>query len=833
MSESTVSQNMGPGIDPVTGNFIKPPMDDTESIEAGIPKNKSKELLKNLEIFGYQQIAFLRNQLSQILNRSREVTSAGNVSSEANGNLSELNGQAEKITQEAGLEIEATLSSNYISDLLREPSSLDNISVESIQLLQREMTDKRINNQEFIDKMADAFSDENIQRVKEILGGSAKTKDCKISILREFTSDEQFKIDALSAQQVSRIFYMFKNMGSFEDVASVYERAGSERFKQSPIIRELYAVALNKIGRLEDSERMIDDLSLNGQSNGECAGILGKVYKIKYENLQDQDRPAAVEALKKSVDILEDGFDKTFESYPGINMVYNRITLGVETGNIETINRAIKESKLVNLAAIKAGGEQSADFWTLATLLESSVIADLDNPRILNNVLRKANQLWEIESPIKNLVNLKKQLESLQNSSTEQLDGESVNSVNINKIIENIDLALVPLENRRSILAELTEAGSSESEKSIEIDDPDLKTTEKIFKSGFSYGEIATFVSGNIEFGGQLQSHIVNRFDVKMARGIIESMNLNMTEDFEVFNTKIDELIRQRYNTEPLEDLHSPDHQRFDLEINSINKAMGIDGQDKTRSNDSRTNIMIDFYLGRGDCRQHAHTKQLLFDTWKTNLINKHLSNAYQNLKNGNESDFQISIDMAKELSNVRMLVFDSVVTAPIKMVSKYNPVIQDGKRVFNEEGVQPVEDHTWNGLVRLGNDGKISEFRMVDSFYQNNYRFGGQETSSDGQIKTGIAIDPRGILQDGFSGGMIDTVDGRQAPILLKPTVYAGDRETRDRPADELGLPTFRGSIINNFPEQNGKLDLSGFFDPQTSQRVNQLMEKIILSQQ
>ena len=27
---------------------------------------------------------------------------------------------------------------------------------------------------------------------------------------------------------------------------------------------------------------------------------------------------------------------------------------------------------------------------------------------------------------------------------------------------------------------------------------------------------------------------------------------------------------------------------------------------------------MADFWLGKGDCRQHAYTKQLFFDIWKT-----------------------------------------------------------------------------------------------------------------------------------------------------------------------------------------------------------------------
>ena len=34
-------------------------------------------------------------------------------------------------------------------------------------------------------------------------------------------------------------------------------------------------------------------------------------------------------------------------------------------------------------------------------------------------------------------------------------------------------------------------------------------------------------------------------------------------------------------------------------------------------------------------------------------------------------------------------------------------------------------EDHPWNGLVKLNENGVIENFTKTDSFYQNEYKFG------------------------------------------------------------------------------------------------------------
>lgn len=686
--------------------------------------------------------------------------------------------------------IEHVAEHHELSDFLSNPKKIEQLDIKLLQSQTEELRESQR-------KFNNIFKSEVLKTSNKKEKGILTTKMLEEAPLQNFT-----------AGQTATIFNTFKQAGDFEKMITTYNQSESVIFKKSPVIRELLAVALHKAGELEKSEEVIHELINEGKGNGEVYAILGKIYKVRHDQLQSEDPVKASELLRQSVDYLEKGFKSGFEFYPGINLVYNKITEGSNEKNVGKIQKALKTAELVYISAQKAGGMNSGDFWTLATVLESSLMTGRESESALNKVIEKANVDWEINAPIENLERLKNQIGTL----------EEVKSENI---IRNIDNALTKLKEKLKEIKEETVSKKEKVTQNVESKDKKTEATDFIFNNGFNYGEISSFVGGNIEYGGQLHSHVVNRWDISAGREFLKKAELNNITDFKEFNKKIDILIRQRYGTAPLEDLHSPEHKDFDDFMKKFNGALNVEKQD-----DSRTNVVVDFWLGKGDCRQHAYTKQLFFDIWKTDNINKILEELYDSLNKNDDEAFNEAIEKAKSLVNSQMFVFDSVVVAPIQMEKKYLPKgDEEGRKLLTTDGsLNEVEDHTWNGLVELDEEGVIKNFTKTDSFYQSEYKFGeGSETNVEE------------ITTKGFSGGefeVFDPITNKKVKVEIKltPTVYAGGREKRMKSRDDdLGTPLLRGLAIGDFSTSEGKLDVNNFFDQETNKKIDSFVNKII----
>jgi len=714
-----------------------------------------------------------------------------------NGSDREIGERTELVTREIEIvkenaveNIEHIAEYHELSNFLSNPEKIEGLDLKLLQSQTEELRESQR-------KFNSVFKSEVLKTSNKKEKGILTNKMLEETPLQNFT-----------AGQTATVFNTFKQAGDFEKMITTYNQSESIIFKKSPVIRELLAVALHKAGELEKSEKVIHELINEGKGNGEVYAILGKIYKVRHDRLQSEDPVKASEFLKQSVDYLEKGFKNGFEFYPGINLTYNKITEGSNEKNVDKVQKALKTAELVYISAQKAGGMNSGDFWTLATVLESSLMTGRESETALNKVIEKSNVDWEINAPIENLERLKNQIGTLGGLKSEN-------------IIKNIDNALTKLKEKLKEIKEGTVSEKENTDQKIESKDKKAEATDFIFNNGFNYGEISSFVGGNIEYGGQLHSHVVNRWDISVGREFLKKAELNDITDFKEFNKKIDILIRQRYGTAPLEDLHSPEHKDFDDFMKKFNGALNVEKQD-----DSRTNVMVDFYLGKGDCRQHAYTKQLFFDIWKTDNINKILEESYDSLNKNDDKTFNEGIEKAKSLVNSQMFVFDSVVVAPMQMEKKYLPKgDEEGRKLLTTDGsLNEVEDHTWNGLVELDEEGVIKTFTKTDSFYQNEYKFGeGAETNIED------------ITTKGFSGGefeVFDSVNNKTVKVEIKltPTVYAGGREKRMKSRDDdLGSPLLRGLAIDDFFTSEGKLDVNNFFDQETNKKIKGFVNKVI----
>lgn len=625
-------------------------------------------------------------------------------------------------------------------------------------------------------------SDENfIKEFRTVLStvsveDSKTQKSEEAQAIRGFFTEKLASGEELSDQQVGTVLYELKNRGDDAGVVEVFEAGMPSGLEGSAVLREFYAVSLNKIGRLEDSIGVLEALMTDDNARvGEVAGILGKTRKLQSKETPDEQQK--VEYMRQSVAALEEGFNATYEFYPGINLVYNQIELAKMTGDVSLIEKAFNDAELVMYSAKKAGAERTSDFWTAATLLESSIFAGEVTPQMVQHCLETSQHDWELGATIGNLKGVAETISTqLGSGELDEATAERLTKILgiINGDTDNPGVLSV-LEGESSLLVE-TETTPNDS----------------IVEQGFMYGETTTLIGGNIQFGGQLQAHTVNRFDVKVAHSVMEHFGLDSISSVEEFNQVVDGIIRQQFGTAALEDLHGDLHKVYDTQMKNLLDTLGINGQVDKSVVDSRTNVMVDFLLGKGDCRQHAHAKQLLFDSWKTFKLN----NLIGKLKDAHETpditDDEQARQQIQELLSKQMMVFDSIVESKIQMNGLYDPKHDSSGSLIESDDFEPVEDHTWNGIVTFDEAGHVASLEMADSFYQEEYGFGGR-----GQIIT----EPSNYTEDGMAVTEISAVDEdgtvKKAPVRLKPTPYAGSRGKRMLTHADVGAAHLRGVDI------------------------------------
>jgi tetratricopeptide (TPR) repeat protein len=200
-------------------------------------------------------------------------------------------------------------------------------------------------------------------------------------------------------------------MLSFRDVSAWDEmvRLADEfpdRLKSNAVVRQQYALALNRRNQPGDRDRATRTLDALIQEKGadpETLGILGRVHKDRYNELKKANSIMAPAALDDAIAAYTKGFESDpRDYYPGVNA----ITLLVEKGDAEASKEADRLMPLVSFAVARRGGVSSSNYWDLATVLELRAI---DNDwtmvgRVLPKVLAAGRASWMIKTTWDNLL---------------------------------------------------------------------------------------------------------------------------------------------------------------------------------------------------------------------------------------------------------------------------------------------------------------------------------------------------------------------------------------------------------------------------------------------
>jgi len=167
------------------------------------------------------------------------------------------------------------------------------------------------------------------------------------------------------------------------------------------MVQEQLALALNRVGRHEEAENVLNALIEKRGPSSETYGILGRVFKDRWESAKKHGEQIPARALHdKAIEAYLKGFEADWrDAYPGINAV----TL-MELKDPPDPRR-LKLIPVVAYAVERRIAAGKPDYWDHATLLELAVLSKDQQKAAsaLGNALILVRESWEPETTARNL----------------------------------------------------------------------------------------------------------------------------------------------------------------------------------------------------------------------------------------------------------------------------------------------------------------------------------------------------------------------------------------------------------------------------------------------
>jgi predicted negative regulator of RcsB-dependent stress response len=175
----------------------------------------------------------------------------------------------------------------------------------------------------------------------------------------------------------------------------------AQPIERSVLVQEQLGLALNRAGRGDEAERVLLDVLDRQGPSSETYGILGRVYKDRWQAAQSAgDAVLARGLLGKAINAYLKGFESDWrDAYPGINAV----TL-MELKDPPDPRR-LSLIPVVSYAVERRVANGKPDYWDYATRLELAVLANDQGgaESALSDALACVRESWEPETTARNV----------------------------------------------------------------------------------------------------------------------------------------------------------------------------------------------------------------------------------------------------------------------------------------------------------------------------------------------------------------------------------------------------------------------------------------------
>ena len=196
------------------------------------------------------------------------------------------------------------------------------------------------------------------------------------------------------------LFFAYRAVNDWDGMIALHRRLPPELANLRTMLEQL-AFALNRAGHGDVAESVILDILNSKGPSSEAYGLLGRIYKDRWNIARLEGRTFAANGLlDKAIDAYMHGVETHLQDiYPGINA----LTL-MELGDRSQQSRS-QLLPVVRRAAEHRLTSSQPDYWDHATLLEIAVIGkDEKASKVhLGNALKAVREPWERETTARNL----------------------------------------------------------------------------------------------------------------------------------------------------------------------------------------------------------------------------------------------------------------------------------------------------------------------------------------------------------------------------------------------------------------------------------------------
>jgi len=226
-----------------------------------------------------------------------------------------------------------------------------------------------------------------------------KPAEQAVGALREYEAALGDPADMEAGLAVS-LFLAYRDLKGYGEMLRLAE-AMAAPLRETVLVREQYAFALNREGRSEEAESVLKQLLAERGPSSETYGLLGRVYKDRYDAARKGGDDALAKVwLQRAIDAYRKGFDADLrDDYPGVNAVTLMAIREHDDPSLAELLPVVRYAARQRVAQGKAG------YWGYATLFELAVIAgdEAGARAALAEALAERPEPWMRETTLNNL----------------------------------------------------------------------------------------------------------------------------------------------------------------------------------------------------------------------------------------------------------------------------------------------------------------------------------------------------------------------------------------------------------------------------------------------
>jgi MAP3K TRAFs-binding domain len=176
-------------------------------------------------------------------------------------------------------------------------------------------------------------------------------------------------LDDVEAGVLVDLLLSYRAVEEWKDMIRLVE-AMPEPVRRTVLVREQYGFALNRDDRGEEAERVLLRVIEDHGESSETLGLLGRVYKDRWEAARGGSALLAEGHLDQAIDAYRRGFEADWrDAYPGVNAV---TLMEIRDPGGATQQELVPVVRYSNRRRVDGRG---SDYWDHATRLELGVIA--------------------------------------------------------------------------------------------------------------------------------------------------------------------------------------------------------------------------------------------------------------------------------------------------------------------------------------------------------------------------------------------------------------------------------------------------------------------------